>query len=54
MLVYTYVKNWKVVTIEQDVNGLQELELLVKRLASENRIDATRPFPFMAKTWIKT
>jgi acetolactate decarboxylase len=53
MLVYTYVKNWKVVTIEQDVNGLEELELLVKRLASENGIDATRPFPFMAKTWIK-
>jgi acetolactate decarboxylase len=26
---------------------------LVKRLASENGIDATRPFPFMAKTWIK-
>jgi acetolactate decarboxylase len=25
----------------------------VKRLASENGIDATRPFPFMAKTWVK-
>lgn len=54
MLIYTYVKNWKIVTTEQDVNGLAELELLVKRLASENGIDATRPFPFMAKTWVKT
>ena len=53
MLVYAYVKNWKVVTIEQDVNGLEELELLVKRLASENGIDVTRPFPFMVKTWVK-
>ena len=53
MLVYAYVKKWQVITIEQDVNGLEELELLVKRLASENGIDATRPFPFMAKTWIK-
>jgi len=53
MLVYVHVKNWKVITIEQDINGLKELELLVKRLASENGIDVTRPFPFMAKTWVK-
>lgn len=53
LLVYAYVENWKIVTIEQDINGLQELELLVKRLASENGIDVTRPFPFMAKTWVK-
>ena len=53
MLVYAYVKNWKVVTIEQDVNGLEELALLVKRLASENGIDVSKSFPFMAKTWVK-
>jgi acetolactate decarboxylase len=53
MLVYAYVKNWKVVTIEQDINNLEELELLVKRLASENGIDANKPFPFMARTWTK-
>ena len=53
MLVYSYVKNWKVVMIEQEIKGLAELELLIKRLASENGIDATRPFPFMAKTWVK-
>lgn len=53
MLVYAYVKNWKIVTIEQDINGSEELELLVRRLAFENEIDVTKPFPFMAKTWIK-
>ncbi len=53
MLVYTYVKNWKVVTIEQDINNLEELELLVKRLALENGIDIAKPFPFMARTWTK-
>ena len=53
MLVYAYVKKWKVITVEQDVDGLEELEFLVKRLASENGIDVTKPFPFMAKTWIK-
>lgn len=53
MLVYAYVKNWRIITIEQDVNGLEELELLVKRLASENGIDVSRPFPFMVKTWVK-
>jgi acetolactate decarboxylase len=53
LLVYTYVKNWKVITIEQEVNGLEALELLVKRLASENEIDVTKPFPFMVKTWVK-
>ena len=53
MLVYAYVKNWKVVTIEQDLNNLEELALLIQRLASENGIDVTKPFPFMAKTWVK-
>lgn len=53
LLVYAYVKNWKVITLEQDVNGLEELELLIKRLASENGIDVTKPFPFMAKSWVK-
>jgi acetolactate decarboxylase len=53
MLVYAYVKNWKVVTIEQDINNTEELELLVKRLASENGIDVAQPFPFMVKTWAK-
>jgi acetolactate decarboxylase len=53
LLVYTYVKNWKVVTIEQDLNNFEEFELLIKRLASENGIDVTKPFPFMARTWVK-
>lgn len=53
MLVYAYVKNWKTITIEQDLNNSEELELLIKRLASENGIDVTKPFPFMAKTWVK-
>jgi acetolactate decarboxylase len=53
MLVYAYVKNWKVVTIEQDINNTEELELLIKRLASENSIDVSRPFPFMVRTWAK-
>ena len=53
MLVYAYVKNWKIIMIDQDINGLQELELLVKRLASENGIDVTKPFPFMAKMRVK-
>jgi acetolactate decarboxylase len=53
MFVYAYVKNWKVVTIEQDINNPEELELLVKRLASESGIDVSLPFPFMVKTWAK-
>ena len=53
MLVYAYVKNWKEITIEQDLNNTQELEALVKRLASDNGIDISRPFPFMVKAWVK-
>lgn len=53
MLTYTYVKNWKEVTIEQDLNNTQELETLVKRLAAENGIDISKPFPFMVKVWVK-
>ncbi|PWK24391.1 acetolactate decarboxylase [Arcicella aurantiaca] len=53
MLVYAYVKNWKIITIEQDLNNSEELEVLIKRLASENGVDVTKPFPFMAKTWVK-
>ena len=53
MLVYAYVKNWKEITIEQDLNNTEELEALVKRLASEHGIDISRPFPFMVKAWVK-
>ena len=53
MLVYAYVKNWKEVTIEQDLNNVEELEVLVKRLAGENGIDTSKPFPFMVKTWVR-
>lgn len=53
MLVYAYVKNWKEVTIEQDLNNTEELEALVKRLASKHGIDISRPFPFMVKAWVR-
>ena len=53
MLVYAYVKNWKEVNIEQDLNNIEELEQLVKRLASENGIDVSKPFPFMVKAWVR-
>ena len=53
LLVYAYVKNWKEVIIEQDLNNTEELEASVKRLASENGIDISRPFPFMVKAWVK-
>jgi acetolactate decarboxylase len=53
LLVYAYVKNWKEITIEQDLNNTEELEALVKRLASEHGIDVSRPFPFMIKAWVK-
>ncbi|MCU0467500.1 MAG: hypothetical protein MUF58_02780 [Arcicella sp.] len=53
MLVYTYVKNWKIVTIERDLDNLSDLSELVKTLAADNGIDVTRPFPFMARTWVK-
>jgi len=52
-LVYAYVKNWKVVLIEEEVHGLEALEMLVKKKAFENGIDLTRPFPFLVKTWVK-
>ena len=53
MLVYAYVKNWKEITIEQDLNNIEELESLIKRLAAENNIDISKPFPFMVKTWVR-
>ena len=53
MLVYAYVKNWKEIKIEQDLNSTEELEALVKRLASEHGIDISKPFPFMVKAWVK-
>ena len=53
MLVYAYVKNWKQVTIEQDLNNIEELEALIKRLAAENGIDISKPFPFMVKAWVR-
>lgn len=53
LLVYAYVKNWKQITIEQDLNNIEELEALVKRLADENGIDISRPFPFMVKAWVR-
>lgn len=53
MLVYAYVKSWKEVTIEQDLNNTEELETLVKRLATENGIDVSNPFPFMVKAWVR-
>jgi acetolactate decarboxylase len=53
MLVYAYVKNWKVITLEQDLNNIEELEAMIKRLASENGMDVSKPFPFMVKTWVK-
>jgi acetolactate decarboxylase len=53
LLVYAYVKNWKEIKTEQDLNNTEELEALVKRLASEHGIDISKPFPFMVKAWAR-
>jgi acetolactate decarboxylase len=53
LLVYAYVKNWKEITMENDLNNIEDLEALVKKLASEHGIDISKPFPFMVKAWAK-
>lgn len=53
LLVYAYVKNWKEITMEHDLNNIEDLEALVKKLAFEHGIDITKPFPFMVKAWAK-
>lgn len=53
MLVYSYVKNWKSIEIDNDVNTYQELEKLIAQQAQVHRLNTAQPFVFLVKCHVK-
>lgn len=46
MLVYSYVPNWKAITIDAAISDYAELESVIEKTAAAEGIDAGKPFPF--------